>query len=136
MSSSTPAKRIARFWKGRSRRRWRKELNLKTDIVVRDGRELRAIIDANPFPDAAKAHPNHLLVSFHRDPVPEGLIAKLPDIYHGPERLKAIGRELYIDYAEDVGHSKLPQAMAKLKFPKLATMRNWNTVGKLAAMLD
>ena len=113
-----------------------KELNLKTDVVVRHGRELRATIDANPFPDAASAHPNHLLVSFHREPVPEGLIAKLPDIYQGPERLRAIGRELYIDYPEDVGHSKLPQAMAKLKFPKLATMRNWNTIGKLAAMLD
>jgi uncharacterized protein (DUF1697 family) len=113
-----------------------KELNLKTDIVVRNGPELRAIIDANPFPDAATAHPNHLLVSFHRDPVPDGLIARLPDIYQGPERLKAIGRELYIDYPEDVGHSQLPQAMAKLKFPKLATMRNWITVGKLAAMLD
>jgi uncharacterized protein (DUF1697 family) len=113
-----------------------KELNLKTDIVVRHGRELRAIIDANPFADAASAHPNHLLVSFHRDPFPDGLIAKLTDIYHGPERLKAIGRELYTDYPEDVGHSKLPQAMAKLKFPKLATMRNWNTIGKLAAMLE
>jgi len=25
--------------------------------------------------------------------------------------------------------------MAKLKFPKLATMRNWNTVGKLRDLL-
>ena len=93
------------------------------------------MIAANPFPDAAKDHPNHLLVSFHRDPVPDGLIAKIPDIHVGPERLVAIGRELFIDYPEGVGHSKLPQAMAKLKFPKIATMRNWNTVGKLAALL-
>jgi uncharacterized protein (DUF1697 family) len=74
-------------------------------------------------------------VSFHRDPVPDGLIDKIPDIYDGPERLKAIGRELYIDFPDDVGHSKLPQAMAKLKFPKIATMRNWNTVGKLRDLL-
>jgi uncharacterized protein (DUF1697 family) len=108
---------------------------LKTDVVVRNHDELTAVIDANPFPDAARAHPNHLLVSFHRDPVPDGLIGKIPDIYDGPERLKAIGRELYIDYPDDVGHSKLPQAMAKLKFPKIATMRNWNTVGKLRDLL-
>ena len=109
---------------------------LKTDVVVRNAAEMGKVIAANPFPDAAKAHPNHLLVSFHRDPVPAGLIEKIPGIYDGPERLKAIGRELYIDYPDDVGHSKLPQAMAKLKFPKIATMRNWNTVSKLKDMLD
>lgn len=108
---------------------------LKTDVVVRSGRDLERVIAANPFPDAAKDHPNHLLVSFHRNPVPDGLIGKLPYIYDGPERLKAIGRELYIDFPVDVGHSKLLPAMAKLKFPKVATMRNWNTVGKLAALL-
>jgi len=108
---------------------------LKTEVLVRNHQELEAAIAANPFADAAKAHPNHLLVAFHRDPVPDGLIEKIPDIYDGPERLKAIGRELYIDYPEDVGHSKLGPAMAKLKFPKLATMRNWNTVGKLRDLL-
>ena len=109
---------------------------LKTDVVVRNHEELTAVIDGNPFPDAARDYPNHLLVSFHRDPVPDGLIEKIPGIYDGPERLKAIGRELYIDYPDDVGHSKLPQAMAKLKFPKIATMRNWNTVGKLRDLLE
>ena len=108
---------------------------LKTDVVVRNHAELTAVIHGNPFPDAARDHPNHLLVSFHRDPVPDGLIGKIADIYDGPERLTAIGRELYIDYPDDVGHSKLPQAMAKLKFPKVATMRNWNTVGKLRDLL-
>lgn len=111
------------------------DYGLKTDILLRDKAELAAIIAGNPFPDAAKAHPNHLLVHFHRDPVPDGLIAKLADIYDGPERLEAVGRELYIDYPDDVGHSKLPQAMAKVKFPKLQTARNWNTVGKLHDLL-
>lgn len=108
---------------------------LKTNVLVRDHAELAAIIEANPFPDAAKDHPNHLLVHFHRDPVPAGPIDKLPEFYTGPERLHAIGRELYIDYPEDVGHSMLPQGMGKAKFPKLVTARNWNTVNKLAAML-
>jgi uncharacterized protein (DUF1697 family) len=104
---------------------------LKTDVLIRSHAELKQIDAANPFPDAAKAHPNHLLVHFHRDPFPDGLIARLPEVYDGPERLEAIGRELYVDYPDDVGHSKLPQAMGKLKFPKVVTGRNWNTVGKL-----
>ena len=68
---------------------------LKTDVVVRNLKELEAVVAANPFPDAARDHPNHLMVAFHRDPVPDGLIEKIPDIYDGPERLKAIGRELF-----------------------------------------
>ena len=108
---------------------------LKTDVVARNLKDLDAVIAANPFPAAATDHPNHLLVAFHRDPVPGGLIDKIPTIYDGPELLKAVDRELFIDFPEDVGHSKLLPAMAKLKFPKLATMRNWNTVRKLRDLL-
>ena len=60
---------------------------LKTDVVMRNLKELEAVIAANPFPDAATDHPNHLLVAFHRDPVPDGLIEKIPAMYDGPERL-------------------------------------------------
>jgi uncharacterized protein (DUF1697 family) len=109
---------------------------LKTDVILRNGAEVARAIKHNPFPDAAKDHPNHLVISFHRDAVPDGLIGKIPEIYDGPERLEANGRDLYIDFPEDIGHSKLQPAMAKLKFPKVATMRNWNTVVKLAALLD
>ena len=42
---------------------------------------------------------------------------------------------MFVDYADNIGDSKLPQAMTKLKFPTLATARNWNTVVKLRALL-
>jgi uncharacterized protein (DUF1697 family) len=111
------------------------QIGLTTAFLLRDAADLDAIIAANPFPDAAKEHPNHLLVVFHRDPFPGGLIERIPEHDDGPERLHAIGRELYIDYPNDIGHSTLHKAMGKLKFPKLATARNWNTVGKLRALL-
>ena len=108
------------------------ELGRDTGWLLRSHAELAAIVKANPFPDAAKAHPNHLLVHFHRDDFPKAL---LKDFAHdGPERLAAHGRELFVDYPEDVGHSKLPQSMNKAKFPKLATARNWNTVLKLVEL--
>ena len=107
----------------------------KTDILLRDLAEIDAVIAANPFPGAAADHPSHLLVVFHRDPFPAGLIDKVADIYTGPEHLHAEGRELFVDYPENIGESKLDRAMAKLKFPAIATGRNWNTVNKLRAML-
>ena len=111
------------------------QIGLTTDFLLRDADDLDAILAANPFPDAAQDHPNHLLVVFHREPFPEGLVERIPEYDDGPERLHAIGRTLYIDYPRDIGHSTLHKAMAKLKFPKLATARNWNTVGKLRALL-
>ena len=111
------------------------QIGLTTDFLLRDAKDLDAIIAANPFPDAAKDHPNHLLVVFHRDSFPAGLTEQAMALNEGPERLHAIGRELYIDYPHDIGHSTLHKAMAKLKFPKVATARNWNTVGKLRALL-
>jgi uncharacterized protein (DUF1697 family) len=108
----------------------------KTEVLLRGAADLHAILDANPYADAALDHPSHLLVYFHREPFPTELLARIPELYQGPEKLHAEGRELYVDYADNIGDSKLPQAMAKAKFPKLATARNWNTVRKLAAMLE
>ena len=113
-----------------------KALGLSTDVLVRTPADIDRIIAADPFPDAAADHPSHYIVAFHRDPVPDGLIGRIPELYQGPERLAAIGRELYIDYAANIGESKLPQAMARLRFPKLATARNWNTVLKLRGLLN
>ncbi|MEG3176888.1 DUF1697 domain-containing protein [Sphingomonas sp. RB3P16] len=108
---------------------------LKTDVVVRSAVDLQAILAANPFAEATLARPNHVVVLFHRDSVPVDRLDALPEVYHGRETLVARGRELYVDYVDGIGESKLPQAMAKLKFPKLATARNWNTVVKLATLL-
>lgn len=107
---------------------------LKTDVMVRNPAELGEVIAANPYPDAVLDHPSHTLVTFHRDPFPQEALARLEP---GPERLCAIGRELYVDYLSQQGmrNSRLPQTMAKAKFPKVGTARNWNTVRKLEALL-
>ena len=104
---------------------------IDTPWFLRSHAELGAVVAANPFPDAAEAHPNHLLVHFHAADVPKTCLEALR--HDGPERLHTIGRELYVDYPDDVGHSKLPAAMKRAKFPKEATARNWSTVLKLAA---
>ncbi len=112
------------------------DYGLKTDVVLRNGADLRAVMAANPFPEAARDRPSRLLVAFHRDPVPDGLIERLAGVHAGPERLQPIGRELFIDFTDGIAQSKLDQSMRKAKFPLLNTARNWNTVGKLADMLD
>lgn len=109
-------------------------LGVDTGWFLRSHADLSAIVAANPFPDAAHDHPNHLIVHFCRAPVDAMLVDRVAELYRGPERLRAIGRELYVDYADSIGESKLPQAMAKAKLAVGGTARNWNTVTKLAAL--
>lgn len=108
-------------------------LELDTAWFVRSHVELAAVVAANPFLEAATERPNHLLVTFHREAFPAALLAGLSG-YDGPERLAAVGRELFADYPAGIGRSTLHKATATLKFPTIATARNWNTVGKLVAL--
>lgn len=110
----------------------RQALGLDTEWFLRSHAELAAVVAGNPFPEAAAARPQHLLVSFHREPFPAGLLGELR--HDGPEKLTAIGRELFIDFPDGIGRSTLHPAMARARFLQVATGRNWNTVTKLAAM--
>ena len=112
----------------------RAALGVDTGWFLRSHADLAAIVAADPFPDATAAHPNHVQVHFAREEVDPALVDRVAEIYDGPERLRAIGRELYVDYPDDIGHSKLPAAMKKLKLALDSTGRNWNTVIKLVAL--
>lgn len=112
----------------------RDKLGLDTEWFLRDHRALTEIAAANPFPEETRSRPSHVQVFFLRTPLAATLLDTLATIYDGPERIHAIGRELFVDYPVDIGNSKLPQAMAKAKFPKAATARNWNTILKLVEL--
>jgi uncharacterized protein (DUF1697 family) len=110
---------------------------LMTDVLVRGAAELERVITANPFPDAVEDHPSHVTVTFHRDPFPAEALDRLRAVHSGSERLRAVGRELFVDFGgrEGMRESKLVTTMRTAKFPTVATARNWNTVVKLAATL-
>ncbi|WP_066781952.1 DUF1697 domain-containing protein [Sphingomonas sp. CCH5-D11] len=106
------------------------DLNLETAWFVRSHDELSAIVAAAPFPEAVATRPNHVQIFFHHESVDGGRLQDLTKGYDGPERLLAIGRELYVDYPDGIGRSKLPALLSRAKLP-LSTGRNWNTLLKL-----
>jgi uncharacterized protein (DUF1697 family) len=110
-----------------------KATGLKSEIFVRGPNEMDAIVAANPFPEVAKERPSQLVVIFHRDAIDPAPLGELLESYDGPERVKATGRELFIDFPDGQGRSNLYPAMSKAR-PKLDpvnTARNWNTVLKI-----
>jgi uncharacterized protein (DUF1697 family) len=109
-----------------------KKLGLQTAFYVRSADEWDAIIANNPYPEAAKTDPSHLLVmTFKTAPDPANVIA-LQAAIPGRETVHAIGKQLYLFYPDNIGDSKLP-AIIERKLGIKGTARNWNTVRKLAA---
>lgn len=105
---------------------------LCNEVFLRRPEELRAVLSANPFPEAAAERPSRLLVLFMaRTATPEEIVALSE--YSGPERMHVEGREVFIDYLDGVGTSKLTPAVLERRLGQPGTARNWNTIGRLAA---
>ena len=94
------------------------------EVLLRTRAELDAIVERNPFKEAA---PNQLLVLFLNVAPEKAALAGLT--IPGREQVRLDGREVFIHFPDGMGKSKL-----KLPFASTATGRNLNTVRKLAAM--
>ena len=111
------------------------EIGVDTAVCVRSAAEWSALIEANPFPDEAKADPSHLLlVAFKTAPDPAGP-GKIAASYDGPERIAVARAHAFIVYPDGIGRSKLSNALLS-RHLGAGTARNWNTVLKLQAMLQ
>lgn len=103
-------------------------------FMLRTAAEWDAIIAHNPFPDAAKRDPAHLLLMALKAAPTAAAVKALRDGHKGPETIEVIGRDAYLIYPEGVGRSKLTNALIERRLGFAGTGRNWNTVLKLAAL--
>jgi uncharacterized protein (DUF1697 family) len=110
-----------------------KSLGVTTEFFVRSAREWNAIIANNPYPDAAKNDPSHLVVMTFKSAPKAADVAALQAAIAGRETVTAIGKNAYFVYPDGIGTSKLTNAVIERKLGRNGTARNWNTVLKLAA---
>lgn len=98
-------------------------------IMVRTPAELRAVQDDTPFPDA---DPAHLHVMFlDRGPALE---RRELDRDRSPgDRAIVSGHEIYLHLPGGVGRTKLTGPWLEKQAGRPGTIRNWRTLGKLAA---
>jgi uncharacterized protein (DUF1697 family) len=93
-------------------------------VAIRTVAEMRAVLNANPFPKAA---PNFTAVIFLDEPPPADALKHATGVKDETMRLGS--REIYVHYPSCMGRSKL-----KIPAAKLGTARNINTVAKLVEM--
>lgn len=109
--------------------------DLSNDVILRTPAQLKAVIKAAPLANAAKERPNLLLTYFYDKKILSGAVDEL-EARGGPERIKAIERELCVDYLEGVARSKLTPVVIEKTLKQAGTARNWNVVNKLIALSE
>jgi len=104
-------------------------------FMLRTAAEWDAIIACNPFRDAARNDPGHLLLMALKGAPDAASVKALCAGYAGPESIHVAGRDAYLVYPDGVGRSKLTNALIERKLGVAGTARNWNTVLKLARLV-
>ena len=115
---------------------------MRVAAILRTPAELRAVVEANPFPGEAHDAPSNLAVLFLKHPPQSATQAALDASGSTGEQLRLVGRELYTYYPVGMGKSKLhmPTLDRALRSAdgvvQVGTARNWNTVLKVLAMAE
>jgi uncharacterized protein (DUF1697 family) len=110
------------------------EFSFDKPILALSLAEWRKLIRNNPFPEGEKE--GKTLHAFALENAPTGdRLAKLEELAVGRERLKLIGKVLYLHLPDGFGTSKLATRTDKV-IGVTATARNWNTVLKLCELAD
>lgn len=110
---------------------------LRNDVIVRSRDAWDTLVAGNPFDDAARDDPGHLLALVAKRPVSadgvralEAAIARVG----GRERAGAANGNVYVHFPDGMGRSKVTTAVIERALGTPVTGRNWNTVLKLATL--
>lgn len=109
-----------------------REFGFEKDVHLVSIDEWRALIDANPFPEAL-ATPKFLhgaVLAAEPDPAD---VAALRAVATGGDRIAVVGQIAYLHTPNGFGTSKLAERFDK-GIGVANTARNWNTVVRLAEM--
>jgi len=105
------------------------------ETLVRTPAQWAAMLAANPFADAATSDPTRLLVMVMKGEIRPGAVEALRALATGDEAVEAVGGNLFFWHPDGIGASKMA-GKAQPRLIGTGTGRNWNTVLKLAALVD
>lgn len=106
-------------------------LGVRTAFRVRTKAELAQTVSNNPFLEAARTDPGHLVVYFLEHAPTAASVQRLRETIRGPEEVEAIGREAFVTYPSGIGRSRVTLGLVEGKLSTSGTGRNWNTVRAL-----
>jgi uncharacterized protein (DUF1697 family) len=111
------------------------ELGLDVGCLVRNSDELRTVIEDNPLGDVATNGSKFMALFLSKEPDPKLLKAHDPRSL-APEEIRLGDRVIYQWCPDGVLAAPAAGGFAEKHLGVTVTGRNWNTVTKLAAMLE
>jgi len=104
-------------------------------VVARTRAQLAQVVKRNPLGKVAR-NPKRYQVSFLSATPTREVIRRVEDAAVPPERVVAIGREIYAWHPDGIGRSRLWTLLAGQRLGVTATARNWATVTNLLALAN
>jgi uncharacterized protein (DUF1697 family) len=110
-----------------------KALGFQVPVVLRSGAEMAAIAAKHPLA-APGIDPKWLHVGFLASAPSAAQVSALDPRRSPGDRFKVDGKQVYVHFGNGSGTSKLTAPYFDSKLGTTITLRNWNTVQKLAAL--
>jgi len=108
-------------------------LGVDVPVLVRTGAELADVVALDPLGDVATDGSRYLVTFLAAEPDAAG-VAELEAADLAPERVVVSGREVYAWVPGGQQRSKLASLITDKRLGVVGTLRNWNTVTKLAEL--
>jgi uncharacterized protein (DUF1697 family) len=109
--------------------------SLAIPVMVRSASQWPAYVAGNPFPEAAQAEPNRLMLMLPKSQPACGAEAAIQERARDGELVKLVGDALWVHFPGGSGTSKLSPSLIERLAGCPVTSRNWRTVLKLHEML-
>jgi uncharacterized protein (DUF1697 family) len=115
--------------------RIRQAYGFEAPTIVRTATEWRRYAPACPFPDAARATPNYLLMLVSKRPPADGAVEAIQAKGVAGEQVRQAGDAIWIHFPNGSGTSKITPSQIDKAVGSPATSRNHRTVVTLQEML-
>ena len=126
------ARRMPRFVEEQIERRF----GFRPPVILRTAREIKRLIDANPFVRNVAAA-NALYVAFLSSKPTAAQIASLDANRSPGDSFIVVGREIFMNLAANgAARTKLTTAYFDAKLDTVSTVRNWRTTLTILEMMD
>ncbi|MFC8923569.1 DUF1697 domain-containing protein [Cellulosimicrobium sp. NPDC057127] len=100
-------------------------------VAVLPAARLAGLVDALPFPDAARESPSHVQLFVGEHDVDAAGLARLAAEHPGSEQVAVAHGALYVTFPDGIGRSRLTSAVLARAAGGPVTGRNWRTVTRL-----
>lgn len=107
-----------------------RKLGYEVSVVLRTQAQVRSVLADMPFPE--KIASQRVYVTFLQHEPDLAKAADLVAYTYGREQFAVVGREVYASVDHDLTKSLFDTMWVERKLGVVATVRNWNTVNKLA----